>query len=81
MLENLMIEEWITTISYEKYYDQCAPISCTYSKEERHNLIYVITKLISLLSGLTLVLELIIPIIVRFIMKKLNHEQAPSVPS
>ncbi|CAF3866540.1 unnamed protein product, partial [Rotaria sp. Silwood1] len=80
MLENLMIEEWITTISYEKYYDQCAPISCTYSKEERHNLIYVITKLISLLSGLTLVLELIIPIIVRFIMKKLNHEQAPSVP-
>ncbi|CAF5150675.1 unnamed protein product, partial [Rotaria sp. Silwood1] len=80
MLENLMIEQWITNISYDKYYNQCAPISCTYSKEERHNLLFVITKLISILSVLALVLRLIIPIIVRFIIKKINREQSPSIP-
>jgi hypothetical protein len=54
MIDVLMVEEWTEEISYDKYYARCAPLSCTYSKLERHGLVFVLTKLISLLGGFSL---------------------------
>ena len=54
LVDQLMVEEWITNISYDKYYDQCAPISCTYSIVERHNVLFILRKLISSLVGYSL---------------------------
>ena len=34
IVNELMVEQWITNISYEKYYAQCAPILCTHSRVE-----------------------------------------------
>jgi hypothetical protein len=83
IVDHLMVEDWIIDIdidvSYQKYYDRCAPLSCTYSKEKRHSLVYVLTQLISLLGSLIFVLRLMIPIIVRFIINKLNNVQSPAV--
>ncbi|CAF4531161.1 unnamed protein product, partial [Didymodactylos carnosus] len=31
MLNQLMIEQWLITISYENYYQQCRPMQCQYS--------------------------------------------------
>ena len=80
IVHDLMIEDWIIDTSYQKYYNECAPSSCTYSREKRNDRLFVITKLIGLLSGVTLVLGLVIPIIVQFIIKKLNHQQSPNIP-
>jgi hypothetical protein len=79
IVDHLMVEDWIIDVSYQKYYDRCAPLSCTYSKEKRHSLVFVLTQLISLLGSLIFVLRLMIPIIVRFIIKKLNNVQSPAV--
>ena len=81
IVENLMIEDWTTDISFSEYYDKCAPSSCSYSKEQRNDQLFVLTKLISLLSGVTLVLGLLIPLIVRFIIEKLNPGPPANIPS
>jgi hypothetical protein len=74
-----MVEEWITNISYEKYYAQCAPIICTYSKVNRHDFVYVLTKIISLLGGLTLAIKFIVPVVVQFIRRKKDNEPTPEI--
>ena len=51
IVNHLMVEGWAINISYEKYYAQCAPISCTYSQVEQHGIFSVLAKLISLLGG------------------------------
>ena len=81
MLDRLMVEEWITNISYDKYYAQCAPISCTYSIVQRHSPVFVLTKMISLLSGLTLTLRLMIPVVVQYIQRFHSGDASPRVPS
>ncbi|CAF3867982.1 unnamed protein product [Adineta steineri] len=69
-IDNMMIEKWIMNISYDRYYSECAPSSCTYLKIFRRDFGYVLKKLISLLSSLTLILGLIIPLVIGFIMKR-----------
>ena len=77
----LMVEEWSTNISYEKYYARCAPISCTFSKVERHTVTFVIIKLIGLLGGLTIILGLVIPAVTSQIMQRLHPSKpTPSIP-
>ena len=62
-----MIEQWMTNMSYDKYYARCAPISCIYSKNEKNDWIYILTKIISLLGGLTLILGFIIQYAVKWL--------------
>ena len=81
IVDELMVEDWISSMSFHKYYEECAPSLCTYSKEQYNDLLFVLTKLIGLLSAVTLVLGLIVPLIVQTIMRKLNHEQSPTIPS
>ena len=83
MADHLMVENWTTTISYDKYYAQCAPTACTYAQIQQHGFLFVLTKLISLLSGLTLVLGLAIPPFARFIgewwRRRLGGERSPLI--
>jgi hypothetical protein len=67
-----MVEQWKTNISYTNYFGQCAPISCIFSKVERHNFVYVLSTLLSLLGGLTLILKLVIPTTVRLVQRWKN---------
>ena len=80
IVDNLMVEDWMTNISYDKYYAQCAPASCTYSKTHRHSLMFVLTQLMSVLSGLTLALGLMIPAAVRFIRQPISYLPSPQIP-
>ena len=81
IVNRTMVENWKTNISYEKYFTQCAPTSCTYSKLERHDAVFVLTKIIGLLGGLILVLKLVVPQFVRFIRNhKLKTNQSTPVP-
>ncbi|CAF1400286.1 unnamed protein product [Adineta steineri] len=67
IVDELMIEQWITNISYDKYFKQCAPNLCTYTKNEKYTFTFILTKIISLLGEFTLVLGFIIRLIVRLI--------------
>lgn len=75
MIDQFMIERWMIDTSYEKYYSQCAPISCTYSKSERHTFVFILTKIISLLGGLTLLLKFIISLAIKLIRRLQQRNQ------
>lgn len=57
LVNSLFVESWTSNVSYEKYYNQCAPDSCTYSYVDHANMLYTLTTLLGLYGGLQVVLS------------------------
>ncbi|UJR38718.1 hypothetical protein I4U23_031383 [Adineta vaga] len=69
LMNELFVEQWVSSINYSSYYEQCLPLSCTYTYNEQFNILYLVTVLIGLQGGLTIVLRWICPKLVRIIAK------------
>jgi hypothetical protein len=67
LVNNLMVEEWNSTETYNIYYGECQPAQCIYTYTARNDLIYIVTTLIGLLGGLITVLKLVVPTLVKFV--------------
>ena len=67
IVAQLMVEEWGFNVSYNKYYAECLPLSCTYQITGRHNFLSLLTTIISLLGGLCTGLRIVVPFVIRFI--------------
>ncbi|CAF1630804.1 unnamed protein product [Adineta ricciae] len=65
IFDNLMVEQWITMKNFSNYYIACEPLQCTYTFTQRNEFIYVITLLIGLYGGLTVVLRILAPFIIK----------------
>jgi hypothetical protein len=59
----LFIEDWRVNISYEKYFNSCQPKTCSYTLSKRFNILYFISIVATIYSGLCILLKLIIPIV------------------
>lgn len=70
LINSLMIEDWGRNIQYDQYYEQCAPKLCSYTTFYRKNALYILTKLISLIGGLTIGLKIVVSIIVKWLRKR-----------
>ncbi|CAF1310730.1 unnamed protein product [Didymodactylos carnosus] len=70
MLNELFIENWNSTISFELYYNNCHPYYCTYTSVQNHGILYIITTIVGVFGGLTTVSKMSIPIAVAFIRKR-----------
>ncbi|CAF1003790.1 unnamed protein product [Adineta steineri] len=75
LLNSLMIEEWNPTQIYDRYYDECQPIECTYTIITRNNILYVITTMFGIVGGLITVLRCVVPQVVKFVRKKKDLTQ------
>ena len=64
-MANLFVEEWSTATNYSKYFTACAPKFCTYTKTEYINFSSTIALLLSLYSGLTIMLRIIAVFVIR----------------
>ncbi len=73
LIDNLMIEEWTAPAIYEKYYNACQPIQCTYTIETRNDVIYIVTTLLGIAGGLITILKLVVPRLVKIVRKKKEH--------
>ncbi|CAF1190754.1 unnamed protein product [Adineta steineri] len=73
IVNRLMVDTWSSNISFPSYYNQCAPLSCTFQYEDRDNLFLIITSIIGIFGGLSLGLKLVIIIILQFIDKILTN--------
>ncbi|UJR12054.1 hypothetical protein I4U23_016232 [Adineta vaga] len=80
LVDHLMIEDWNTSISYEQYYNQCIPMTCTYSTVKPNSFLIIITKCIGTLSTLTMILKLLIPKIIQWIRRPRNVKPTPKIP-
>ena len=80
IVNEMMIEYYNTTVTYEHYYDKCHPLSCTYTYEEKSNLIYVVTTIIGLVGGLNVILRLVSPLLVKlyFRQQQWRRDRAPA---
>ncbi|CAF3984476.1 unnamed protein product, partial [Rotaria sordida] len=69
IVSQLLVDEWINATYPIAHYENCKPISCTYTYSGRYNLYYAFTSILGLLGGLSVVLRLIVPFITKFIVR------------
>lgn len=74
LIDNLFIDNWQYSSSYEAYYAVCAPTMCRYEYNQRNSAAYIVTSLIAAYGGLTVFLRLLVWNSVRlYRWAKLNH--------
>ena len=66
LVNNLFIEDWSSNISYSAYYLKCAPILCTYKLTKYSSILQILTTLLGVYGGLTIVLRMCVPHVVRW---------------
>jgi hypothetical protein len=82
LLSQLFVSDWSKNISFDRYFNECAPQSCQYSYSMQYNALYVVTTLLALFGGLTDGLHLLLYslqlIIIKFIdRRKKKNQVAP----
>jgi hypothetical protein len=93
LVDNLMIEQWSTSSSYERYYNECQPSQCTYNYnstgnvddivytfEPRKNIIHIVIILLAIIGGLTAVLLGVVLLLARSIMFCFGKKRTNIVP-
>ncbi|CAF3330596.1 unnamed protein product [Rotaria sp. Silwood2] len=65
ILNNLMVEEYKSDLSYEKYFNECSPSSCSYSYVQSYDATQAIISLISLYGGFVIITRCLAIIIVK----------------
>ena len=67
IIQELMIEQWNFSSSYQNFYETCAPTYCSYSiKVRKESFIQVVIILISMIGGVVVSLRLLTPYLVKF---------------
>ena len=67
ILDALGIEDWNEKINYELYYSQCNPANCFYTVTKKFNIPTVVTTVIGLVGGLSVILRILIPPVMKFL--------------
>ncbi|CAF1150669.1 unnamed protein product [Adineta ricciae] len=69
LVNELFMENWLTTTNYSAYFEQCAPSSCEYTYTQELTSLYTLTVLLSLYGGLSFILKWMCPKIVLVFVK------------
>ncbi|CAF1289613.1 unnamed protein product [Adineta steineri] len=64
LLSQMLVKSWPNRILYEKYFQSCAPKSCSYRKIQHYSFWNILIILIGLFGGLTKALKIITPILI-----------------
>ena len=70
ILNNLMVEEYTINSSYDKYYNECSPSSCSYTYVKSHDKTEAALSLISLYGGFVIVTRCLAVIIVKIMYRR-----------
>jgi hypothetical protein len=74
IISQLFVEDWRTSKKFATYYRRCAPKQCTYSITRRFNVTYMITMMLGFYSGLSVILEILLPNLVRSIRRRWKNQ-------
>ena len=80
ILNEMMIEQWNSTASYDKFYQMCHPAYCSFTYQQRSSMVFIVSTLIGLFGGLNIILRLISLIVVKIFFKFITKTN-PSNPS
>ena len=70
ILDQLMVEHWNWSVTYEDYYAACQPSECRYTLTTKNDALYIVTTLIGLIGGLVTALKIVVPELVSRIRKR-----------
>ncbi|CAF4339587.1 unnamed protein product, partial [Adineta steineri] len=72
----MMLENWTAVAFHQSFYETCQPSICTYSYQTRNSISSVITIVIQLVGGLTIILKILVPKIVKLFRSRpcIRHE-------
>ncbi|CAF3692114.1 unnamed protein product [Adineta steineri] len=73
LLETSFVSRWSPYLNYSAYFAQCQPQVCTYTIAQRSSFLYILTSLLGLYGGLSVVLRLLVPYMVSFIHRCVNR--------
>ena len=63
IVDQILIETWVGIGNYSALYSQCQPNLCTYSYESSASFVMVLTTIIALFGGLSVVMKTVAPLI------------------
>ncbi|CAF0758693.1 unnamed protein product [Adineta ricciae] len=69
IVNDIMIEDWNFSHSFDKFYHECKPMSCTFTYEKKTNVFYIVTVLVSLIGGINIILRWFSLIIITIVLK------------
>ncbi|CAF0808728.1 unnamed protein product [Adineta steineri] len=81
LFEQLFVETWQNSSNFTSYYNACYPEACSYTYTQPGNFLYAITMLLSLIGGLTTVLGIVVPLLVKFFRRLLVKCRGDAVPT
>lgn len=72
ILSELGIENWNENIDYSSYYHNCKPMNCFYTITMHFHIPTIVTTVIGLIGGLSVILRIVIPSIIKLIRRRLR---------
>lgn len=75
LLYQFFVSRWIENISFDSYYEECAPEMCQYSHIVEHNVGYTITMLIAAFGGLTNGLHFLVKCLMAIVYKIVDYKR------
>lgn len=67
VIQELMVEQWKLSLSYEHFYEACAPLYCSYSQSiQKKDVIGVTVVLVSMIGSIVVLLRMVTPHLVKF---------------
>lgn len=74
IFNELMVENWTSSIDYDGFYRNCLPMQCSYSYTARPGFLLLISIISGVIGGLNRLLRLLCPILTRIIIReRLTH--------
>ena len=73
IVSQLFIENWTSSTDFISYYNRCAPDECTYTFEERFNIVYIISTTLGIVGGLSVALQILTPLIAKLLRRMFNQ--------
>ena len=78
ILADLFVEDWHLQVTFNEYYDACAPELCSYQISVTHSYLYIASFILGLIGGLATVLRFPVLFFVRFLRRKAKpHRLVP----
>ena len=75
LVEMLMVDEWLFNSSYDSYFTQCNPSTCTYAYTKQFDILFIITKVMGSVGGIVTILMLVTLPLVVFTRRFVNHRR------
>jgi hypothetical protein len=79
LVDQLMVDEWSFNASYDSYFAQCNPLTCTYTYAKQFDILFIITTVMGIIGGVVTILMLLTLPLVSFTRRFVYRQRRLSV--